>query len=391
MKGKDKRIKILRAAEEIISQKGFPETTISEIARKAGIGDSVIYQFFKGKEDLLFSIPDDRMKEILGLLHEHLQGIRDPESRLNKMIWFYLRHMDINPNYGRILLLDCLFSRRFYASVGYQSVRKFSGILHGILKEGTEDGRFQKDLDVALVRDVVLGTLGCEAFACLALGEVKETIPDMEQIMSLLHAMINPREESELSKPDRILKAAEKVFAQKGFIRAKVSEIAKLAQVAEGTVYEYFKNKEDLLLSIPEKRFKGYLDQLPDLFHVKSPVRKLRRFIRYYFSLFLKDREFLEVFLLEILVSFRFRESKVFESYKKYFGVIEEIIEEGKADGSFRKDVSARVFRNMFIGTFNGLALRWCIISQEKNIDKMQVIEKLADLFCSAVEVRNGT
>ena len=94
----DKRAKILSSAEEIMSEKSMVDATISEIAARAGVADSVIYQYFKSKEDLLFSVPGERMKEVLFLLREHLQGIRDSESRLSKMIWFHLRDIDTHPD-----------------------------------------------------------------------------------------------------------------------------------------------------------------------------------------------------------------------------------------------------------------------------------------------------
>jgi TetR/AcrR family fatty acid metabolism transcriptional regulator len=109
----DKKAKILAAAEMIMSQKGGSEATISEIAAEAGVGDSVIYQYYRSKEALLFSIPRERMKEVLRLLEEQLEGIRDAESRLAKMIWFHLKHNDLHPGYSRILLLECRTSKDF--------------------------------------------------------------------------------------------------------------------------------------------------------------------------------------------------------------------------------------------------------------------------------------
>jgi TetR/AcrR family fatty acid metabolism transcriptional regulator len=351
MKIDDKRAKILAAAEEIMSKKGLAESTISEIAREARVVDSIIYQFFKGKEDLLFSVPGERMKEVLALLDEQLQGIRDDESRLSKMIWFHLRYNDTHPGYARILLLECRSSKDFYTTPAYQLIRKYAGILLNILRQGVENGQFRPDLDIRLMRDVVLGTLDLETISCLASGEIERSATDLDDIMSLVHAIITPRKESELNKAARILIASERIFAEKGFARAKISDIAKLAQVAEGTVYEYFENKEDLLLSIPIKRFEQYLDALPEVFQIKNPLRKL----------------------------------KAFDSLRTYSRVIEEIIEEGKSEGSFRSDVNARVFRNMFLGIFSHLALRWVVLGKSSDIDKMQEIDRVTDLLTSAV------
>ena len=372
-----------------MTRKGLADATIAQIAKKAGVADSVIYQYFKGKQDLLFSIPGERMKEVLELLDDQLQGIRDAESRLRKMLWFHLKYNDTHPGYSRILLLECRSSADFYLTPAYQLVRDYADIMLSIIKQGMEDGAFDADLDPRLVRDVILGGLDWETIGSLAIKEVKESAPDLEDFMSLVHAMIAPRGKKELNKSDRILKAAETVFAEKGFARAKVSDIANLAEVAEGTVYEYFENKEDLLLSIPEKRFEIFLEELPDTFQIKTPLRKLRRFIRYYFSLFLTERKFLKVFLLQIQLNKRFYDTKAFATFRRYTHVLESIIEEGKADGSFHPDANPRVFRNLFLGAFNHLTLRWLIFGKGSEMDKMKEIDQVTNLLASAVLVRD--
>ena len=75
----DKKGRIMAAAEEIMSLKGLTESTISEISRTAGVADSIIYQHFRGKEDLLFSIPAERMKEVLtcGSIFNTMTTIQD--------------------------------------------------------------------------------------------------------------------------------------------------------------------------------------------------------------------------------------------------------------------------------------------------------------------------
>jgi TetR/AcrR family fatty acid metabolism transcriptional regulator len=94
-------------------------------------------------------------------------------------------------------------------------------------------------------------------------------------------------------------------------------------------------------------------------------------------------REFLKVFLLQLQLTKRFYGSKAYESIRGYFRVIEGVIEEGKLDGSFRSDVNARVFRNMFLGTFSHMALRWLILGQ--GTDKMGEIDHVTNLMSEAV------
>ena len=116
--GSDKKLRILAAAEEIISSKGFKETTMSEIASLAGINDSIIYRYFKGKEDLLFSIIEERLQEGEALLDRDLQGLIDPKSQLRKMMWGNLWYHNAYSAYSRILLFECRSSTQILFVTG---------------------------------------------------------------------------------------------------------------------------------------------------------------------------------------------------------------------------------------------------------------------------------
>jgi TetR/AcrR family fatty acid metabolism transcriptional regulator len=122
-------------------------------------------------------------------------------------------------------------------------------------------------------------------------------------------------------------------------------------------------------------------------FEITSPDRKLRRLIKYHFSSFLSDREFLKVFLLRLQVNDRFYASKAFEGFRSYCTLIEEVIEEGKAAGVFRSTVNSRVFRNMFLGAFVHMTLRWFVLRESAYVDRMEEIDQVTELLTSAVMV----
>jgi len=384
----DKRARILASAEEVFAAKGLLGSSIAEIARKAQVTDSVIYQYFKGKEDLLFSVPGATMPEVMELLEESLKGIRDAESRLSKMLWFHLRYHETHREYARLLLLECRSHKDFYRSDGYALVREYATVLLDILEDGARDGVFSKDADMRIVRDVIFGTLDFEVLSFLVTGEIEDATPDLDHILALILPMIKRRplwQGRPADKANRILLAAEKVFGEKGFVKAKIADVAKLAEVAEGTVYEYFQNKEDLLMSIPSKRFQDHLDQLEEAFEIRTPLRKLTRLVRNHFSLYLTHRNFLRLFIIQVQLSPRFYTSEAYEIFQRYVKIIERLIEEGKAEGSFRQDVNARVFRNLFLGTFNHMALRWFVLGKEPDFDKMSEIDHVLELLALAV------
>src|SRR3954464_7692080 len=86
-------------------------------------------------------------------------------------------------------------------------------------------------------------------------------------------------------KRERILAAAERIFARHGFFAARVSEIAKEAGVADGTIYLYFKSKDDLLISLFENRMRQVNEQLRQAISGLAPGEQLRAFIHTYLKL----------------------------------------------------------------------------------------------------------
>ena len=382
------RWKILAAAEEVMSQKGFAGSSISEIAHRANVTDSVIYQYFKGKQDLLFSVPGEKLKKQLALLQEHLAGIPDVQSQLQKVIWLQLRYHDAHSGYARLLLMECRSFKAFYSSPSYDILREYTRIVSSILARGVKEGRFRADAPIRLMRDVILGTLDLETINALTIAEVESGESDFEDVVNLVDAMIvtnSPPESARVNRLDAIIDAAKKVFAEKDFARATISEIAGLAGVADGTIYEYFQSKEDILFSIAANRLGSYLEKAAGAFEIKSPDNKLRSLIKHHFSSFLSDREFLKVFLLRLHINDRFYRSRAFEIFRSYCRLIEDIVEEGKTAGVFRATVNSRVFRNMFLGAFSHMSMRWMVLRESAHVDKMEEIEQVSELLTSAV------
>ena len=93
----------------------------------------------------------------------------------------------------------------------------------------------------------------------------------------------------------------------------------------------------------------------------------------------------LKVFLLHVQLNRQFYSSPVYETFRRYIQVIELVIEEGKKDGSIRLDVNPRVFRNLFLGAFSHMALRWLILDREAKTDKMEEIDEVVLLLSKAV------
>ena len=115
------RSKILDAAEELIIESGLEALTISKIAEKAGVADSLAYKYFNGKDDIIFSVVAERTKEEIALIQERLGGITDQRLKLREVIGHMLKYNDTHRNHVKNLLFQCRSKKIFYKSDAYPS------------------------------------------------------------------------------------------------------------------------------------------------------------------------------------------------------------------------------------------------------------------------------
>lgn len=157
--GQAKRRLILKVATEVFAERGFNETTISQIAQKAKIAEGGIYVYFKNKEDLLFSIPEERMENFLSGLNEHLAGISGSLPKLHKLIWYHLHFYEKNKDYVLILLQNIQQNPRFHSTRAYHLIREFGKLVNRIIEEGKSEGVIRPNIDSRLLRDAILGSI----------------------------------------------------------------------------------------------------------------------------------------------------------------------------------------------------------------------------------------
>ncbi|MFA5066001.1 MAG: TetR/AcrR family transcriptional regulator [Dehalococcoidia bacterium] len=380
------RQNILNAASRGMTQNGYEGSRLNEIAQEAGATEPTIYLHFKGKESLLFSVAEGHMARYLIFLDEHQKGISGAHNKLRKLVWAHLQHSDINTEFMSLVLFDCRNNRSFYQSDAYKLVRKYSGILSSILDEGIREKVFRSDMTVPLVRDIIFGLMDYEAIQYFVSKEKPNAVLDLEDIMQLLDQMLLRKyqiEDQHADKRQRILQAAVLAFSEKGYAKATIAEIAHKAGVADGTVYEYFKNKEDVLVYIAEERFGEHLEQLKQTFSGNTP-RKLWLLMLNHFQQYLDDPNFAVVFLTMIQFNRRYYQSRAYKSQHKYAIELEKLIQEVINEGSLQ-NINIRVFRNMFLGAFSHMALRWFLVDRDRNFDKMAEIKEVAMLLSDAL------
>jgi TetR/AcrR family transcriptional regulator, fatty acid metabolism regulator protein len=183
-------------------------------------------------------------------------------------------------------------------------------------------------------------------------------------------------------KRSLIADAAIEVFADKGFHQARVSDIAKRAGVADGTIYLYFKNKEDLLLSIFEQKMDELLTGLGQVLEgVEDPVERIRRFARFHFQQVRDHRSAAEVLLVELRLSNKFLKEYRPEKLWAYLGVFGQIVREGQAMGLFREEVDPFVGMWAFFGALDELAMQWVLSKRADRVSLESAADQVADVF----------
>ncbi len=184
---KDLRKKqILQAATEVFGNSNFQSTSISEIAQKANIAEGTIYQYFKNKEDLFFSIPKQKTDLFCEELDLHLEGIHDALNRIRKLIWYYLYFFKTNPTYARLLMLEMRVSKNFASSKTSNIIKVFTDKVLEIIREGQEEGLIRKDMDEHAIRDMMLGFLEYRVTRWLLKDERYDLLENYSEISDLV-------------------------------------------------------------------------------------------------------------------------------------------------------------------------------------------------------------
>jgi TetR/AcrR family fatty acid metabolism transcriptional regulator len=181
-------------------------------------------------------------------------------------------------------------------------------------------------------------------------------------------------------KRQRILQAAVKVFARKGYHGARVSEIARRADVADGTIYLYFQNKEDILVSLFDEVMSEHLqDKRRHLAGLEDAPSRLLAIAETHLRLLGGNRDLAVVFQVELRQSTQFMERFTASWLQDYFALLTEVIEEGQREGSLRPDLPVKVVTKAFFGALDEMVTSWII--GRKDYDVAQLAGPVVDLF----------
>jgi TetR/AcrR family fatty acid metabolism transcriptional regulator len=190
------------------------------------------------------------------------------------------------------------------------------------------------------------------------------------------------------SKSDRILEAAVKVFARKGYTAATVAEVAREAGVADGTIYLYFKNKDDILVHF--FRFKA--QQVFDRFRAAVAAgadanAKLRNLVRAHLSEFQKDPDMALLYMVETHQARRAAEEQIRTMSKTYQDILSEILEQGQQEKLIRRDLYVGLVRRFIVGAVEETIGAW--LHSGCDYDLVSMADPLVELFVRGIGVQD--
>jgi TetR/AcrR family fatty acid metabolism transcriptional regulator len=188
-----------------------------------------------------------------------------------------------------------------------------------------------------------------------------------------------------LQRKTEIVEAAVKVFAEKGFFKAKVSDVAKEAGIADGTVYLYFKNKEDLLIYLFENKMGHILMRFnSQLAESTDPIEKMKLFFQIYFKIIKEDKKLAEVFQVELRQSAKFLKKYHNQKFIDFLNIIGDIIKQGKLDGFFKPELNINVTKILIFGALDETARQW-ILGADSKYSLKEAVDHISSILITGL------
>lgn len=187
-----------------------------------------------------------------------------------------------------------------------------------------------------------------------------------------------------MDKRAAILRAATDVFAKRGFFNAQVADVARAAGVAAGTVYLYFKGKDDLLVSIFERTMREAIaDGRACIAPLRDPVEQLRAIARVHLDRLGSDRNLAVVFQVELRQSTKFMARFSATLLREYLGIIRGIIASGQQAGVFREGVNPTLAAKLLFGGLDEMATNW--ILSRRTYSLVSEADPIVEFFVSGL------
>ena len=185
-------------------------------------------------------------------------------------------------------------------------------------------------------------------------------------------------------KREAILRSAVKVFASKGYFNSKVADIAAKAKIADGTVYLYFKSKEEILHSIFDRAMARFISEgKEELKEIHGSDKKLRRIAELHLERMSSDRNLAIVFQVQLRGSIKFMREFSSAGFAEYLELIRETFEQGQKQKLFRRDLNPVVCSKIFFGSLDEMVTNW--ILSKKKYELVPLADEVMKVFLGGV------
>ena len=189
-------------------------------------------------------------------------------------------------------------------------------------------------------------------------------------------------------KPQQIIDAAIRVFARNGYFNSRVSDIAREAGIASGTIYLYFRTKEEILVTLFREKMAAFVAHLrAEIAGESDPVAKIRRLVQLHFSVLEQSPALAEVVQVELRQGHKFFRGASAHEVSAYFELIGSVLEEGVAAGRFHRDLPVKVATKVLFGAMDQMATSWVL--GKRGYRLVDTAEAVATIFLKGVS-RDG-
>ena len=193
----------------------------------------------------------------------------------------------------------------------------------------------------------------------------------------------NRRTREYLAHREEILLAAEKVFADKGFFTTKMTDIANKAEFGTGTLYKYFKSKEDLYFTLIDEKMEEFNQLVKAVFSQKTTsIKKIEKVLRLLSEFIERNRDFFRIYISEMnRFEWTIKDDLGKAIYKKmvaYIKILSEVLKQGVKEGEF-KSMSPLDLAHALVGIVNSLVFEWLISSKPYSLDSK--VDNILEIF----------
>jgi len=185
-------------------------------------------------------------------------------------------------------------------------------------------------------------------------------------------------------KPQQIIEAAVRVFAREGYYNSRVSDIAREAGIAAGTIYLYFKTKDDILVTLFRDKMAEFVGALRKAIAGEpDAASKVRRLVSLHFSMLEENPDLAEVVQVELRQGQKFFRGASSQEIGAYFALIGSVLEEGVAEGRFRSSLPVKVATKMLFGAMDQMATSWVL--GKRGYQLVDTADAVAEIFLQGV------